>query len=29
MDWKQLITNKRLGQENRHADRYDDRSELD
>ncbi|MBO5612699.1 MAG: dNTP triphosphohydrolase [Prevotella sp.] len=28
MDWKQLITNKRLGQENRHADRYDDRSEF-
>lgn len=28
MNWKQLISNKRLGQENRHAERHDDRSEF-
>ena len=28
MDWKQLITNKRLGQEYRHAKRHDDRTEF-
>lgn len=28
MNWQQLITNKRLGQETRHAERYDDRSEF-
>ena len=28
MDWKQLITAKRLGQENRHTERHDDRSEF-
>ena len=28
MNWKQLISNKRLGQEYRHADRHDDRSEF-
>ena len=28
MNWKQLISNKRLGQESRHAIRYDDRSEF-
>lgn len=28
MDWKKLISNKRLGQETRHAERYDDRSEF-
>lgn len=28
MNWQQLISNKRLGQENRHADRHDDRSEF-
>ena len=28
MDWKRLITNKRLGQEHRHMDRFDDRSEF-
>lgn len=28
MNWQQLITNKRLGQEYRHADRFDDRSEF-
>ncbi|MGM9700593.1 MAG: dGTP triphosphohydrolase [Prevotella sp.] len=28
MNWLQLISNKRLGQENRHADRHDDRSEF-
>ena len=28
MDWKQLITSKRLGQEQRHTERHDDRSEF-
>ena len=28
MDWQQLISNKRLGQEDRHALRHDDRSEF-
>ena len=28
MDWQQLISNKRLGQESRHALRHDDRSEF-
>lgn len=28
MNWKQLISNKRLGQEIRHAERHDDRSEF-
>lgn len=28
MNWQQLISNKRLGQEHRHAERYDDRSEF-
>ena len=28
MNWQQLISNKRLGQENRHALRHDDRSEF-
>ena len=28
MDWKQLISNKRLGQEYRHAKRHDDRTEF-
>lgn len=28
MDWKQLITNKRLGQEDHHPDRHDDRTEF-
>ncbi len=28
MDWKQLITTKRLGQESRHLERHDDRSEF-
>ena len=28
MDWKQLISNKRLGQEHRHTERHDDRSEF-
>ena len=28
MNWLQLISNKRLGKENRHADRHDDRSEF-
>lgn len=28
MRWQQLISNKRLGQENRHAQRHDDRSEF-
>ena len=28
MDWKRLITNKRLGQEHRYMDRLDDRSEF-
>ena len=28
MNWNQLITNKRLGQEDRHAHRHDDRSEF-
>ena len=28
MDWKKLITAKRLGQENRHTERHDDRSEF-
>jgi len=28
MDWKQLISNKRLGQEYRHTERHDDRSEF-
>jgi dGTPase len=28
MNWKQLISNKRLGQENRHSERHDDRSEF-
>lgn len=28
MDWKRLITNKRLGQEHRHQERHDDRTEF-
>ena len=28
MDWTQLISNKRFGQEHRHAERHDDRSEF-
>ena len=28
MDWHQLISNKRLGQEDRHVERHDDRSEF-
>ena len=28
MEWKQLITSKRLGQEQRHTERHDDRSEF-
>lgn len=28
MEWKQLISNKRFGQEHKHAERHDDRSEL-
>ena len=28
MNWQQLITNKRLGQEDRHIDRHDDRTEF-
>ena len=28
MKWQQLITNKRLGQEIRHSERHDDRSEF-
>ena len=28
MDWKQLISNKRFGQEHKHAERHDDRSEF-
>ncbi len=28
MNWQQLISNKRLGQENRHLERHDDRSEF-
>lgn len=28
MNWKQLISNKRLGQEDRHPERHDDRSEF-
>ncbi|MCR4852854.1 MAG: dNTP triphosphohydrolase [Prevotella sp.] len=28
MDWKQLITSKRLGQESRHTERHDERSEF-
>jgi len=28
MDWKQLISNKRLGQEQRHTERHDDRTEF-
>ena len=28
MEWKRLISNKRLGQEHRHAERFDDRSEF-
>lgn len=28
MDWKQLITNKRLGQEDHHPERHDDRTEF-
>ena len=28
MDWKQLISNKRFGQEQKHAERHDDRSEF-
>lgn len=28
MDWRQLISNKRLGQESRHPERHDDRSEF-
>ena len=28
MNWQQLISNKRLGQEHRHAERHDDRSEF-
>ena len=28
MNWKELISNKRLGQEDRHIERHDDRSEF-
>ena len=28
MDWKHLISNKRLGQEKRHSERHDDRTEF-
>ena len=28
MEWKQLISNKRFGQEHKHAERHDDRSEF-
>ena len=28
MEWKELISNKRLGQESRHAERHDDRTEF-
>lgn len=28
MDWQRLITNKRLGQESRHSERHDDRTEF-
>ena len=28
MDWKKLISNKRLGQEHRHTERHDDRTEF-
>ena len=28
MNWQQLISNKRLGQEERHPERHDDRSEF-
>ena len=28
MNWQQLITNKRLGQEDKHIDRHDDRTEF-
>ena len=28
MDWKQLISNRRLGQEHRHPERHDDRTEF-
>ena len=28
MDWEKLITYKRLGQENRHVERHDERSEF-
>ena len=28
MEWKQLISNKRLGQEHRHTERHDDRTEF-
>lgn len=28
MNWQQLITNKRLGQEDRHTERHDDRTEF-
>lgn len=28
MNWMQLVSNKRLGQENKHAERHDDRSEF-
>ena len=28
MDWKQLISNQRLGQEHRHTERHDDRTEF-
>ena len=28
MEWKQLISNKRVGQEHKHAERHDDRSEF-
>ncbi len=28
MDWRRLITNKRLGQEQRHSERHDDRTEF-
>ena len=28
MNWQQLITNKRLGQEERHTERHDDRTEF-
>ena len=28
MNWQQLISNKRLGQEHRHPERHDDRTEF-